>query len=304
MTWEDWLYKSLVVLLNAAMYVPLALGIGTAFRVARFPDLTAEGSFTIGAAASFLLLEAGLPLPLVLAGSLLPGAMAGLLTGAAHFWARVPAILSGILTWMASYSIGLRLLGRPNVRLDPSGLIVPLGGRADLIGRTLLGLAIVTAVIALAAGTVWVFLESRAGLRLRCAGGNAAMARSLGIRPTWYVLGGLMAANALAALSGALFAGVNGYVDINMGAGMLIGGVASLFLGAVLLPGSGTLQLIGACMVGSLILRGVVAVSLELGLEPGDLRLLMALLLLVSIWLSGWRRSRSFPRAEEPFVLS
>lgn len=319
-------YKGLMLLGDVGIYALLALGLALAFRVIRFPDLTAEGAFVSGAVAFFLVtggnhqapqavsrpsdgalereLESSIeptvttpsrfaaPLAVGLCIGFGAGMIAGAVTGIVHVGLRVPNILAGIMTWMALYSINLRALGRPNVQLRQQQRLVENLLDLPPIQRgamTCLRLAVVTILVAI---TFYVFMESRVGYRVRCAGGNPYMAASYGLRPAGYTVLGLACANGLVGLSGALFAAKAGYVDINMGVGMLIAGIVPIFLGGTLFPGMRASALIFAAVAGAIGYRLVVAIALELHMNPQDVRLLTVGLLLVAVVLARYR-SRS-----------
>jgi putative ABC transport system permease protein len=289
-------YKCLVVLGEAGIYGLLALSLALAFRVVRFPDLTLEGSFTFGSVVLCLATRAGASLPMALACASLAGVVAGCVTALTHIFVRVPPILAGILTWTALYSVNLRLLGSPNATLPDSHVMGLQRADASLLEVGWASASVIWIASGLAILFIWTLLESSLGLRLRCARGNPYMAVSLGIRPNRYTILGLAVSNGLAGLAAGLLATKGGFVDVNGGNGMLIAGVAPLFLGGVFLPGARSATLIGAALLGTLMYRALVTGALEIGMDPRDLRLFTAVLVLLGVALSlfGRGRRRSF----------
>jgi putative ABC transport system permease protein len=285
-------YKCLVVLGEAGIYGLLALSLAVAFRVVRFPDLTLEGSFTFGSVVLCLAIKGGASLFAALACASVAGLVAGCVTAMMHIVVRVPPILAGILTWTALYSVNLRLLGSPNASLPDSHVLGLQRADASLLEVGWASASVIWMASGLAFVAVWTMLESSLGLRLRCARGNPYMAVSLGIRPARYTILGLAATNGLAGLAGGLLATKGGFVDVNMGNGMLIAGIAPLFLGGAFLPGTRSATLIGAALLGTFLYRSLVAGALEVGMDPRDLRLFTAVLVLLGVALSLVGRGR------------
>ncbi len=283
---EALLYKLLVIAADSGIYAMVALGLGVAFQVVRFPDLTAEGSFVFGAVAAYLAGGSGMSLPLVLVICTIAGTFCGWITAGMHVLVRVPGILAGILTWMGLYSLNLRLLGSPNERLPAAQMLAPFAYDHNLVSVGLVIAASVGATLVVGVGSLCCFLESRSGLRLRCASANPYMATSLGFRTALYPFLGLGVANGLIGLAGGLFASKAGYVDVNMGAGILVGGIAPLFMGRAFFPNSRTSSLVAACLVGALLYRSIIALALEVGLDPRDLRLLTTMLVVLGLLLA------------------
>ena len=292
MSFDDILYRLGVVLADAGVYGLLALGLGVAFRVVRFPDLTAEGSFVFGAVGSYLAGKLGAPMIVIVAVACAFGALAGVVTAGLSVVARVPSILCGILTWMALYTVNLHLLGSPNAQIARERMI---GGPSENVGLALSAARpaiIIIGVFIVSSCALWCILESRAGLRLRCVSTNPYMASSIGIPTNGYTFLGLGIANGLVGLAGGLFSSKAGYVDVNMGSGMLVAGIAPLFLGSSLFSSSRSAVLIAICIVGAILYRGIISVALELGLDPKDIRLSTAVLVLVGLAISRLRRQR------------
>lgn len=309
-------------LLQALSYGIATLGIALALRIVRYPDLTADGSFVLGAAVcGAVLLETG-SWPVAVLASVAAGGVAGLLTGTIHQVARVSRILSGILTSMMCYSLAFRTLSnRPNRSIAGIGTPYDFAASLDrrgwgvewglhpaslLIGSTVTGLVV---------AIVWWALRSEWGLVLRATGSNASVIRSYGRKPDRYVLSGLIMANGLVALSASLVVTRQDFVDINMGVGILILLIAALVVGEQILgriaPALAAHPLLGplaGALVGTFlyylfylaILRASVRGWLPVQVQPTDLKLLSALVVIAVILL----RSRSArTESEQPVVL-
>ncbi len=267
----------------------LGLGVLITFRFFRFPDLTAEGSYPLGGAVAASLLVAGLdPFSATLA-AILAGAAAGLVTALVHTKLKINNIISGIIVMTALYTVNLRVMGRANVPLLNTPSV--FGDVPALLGR--LGLAVpdnvfttiaIGFVLLLAASlaVVW-FFATDLGLAVRATGQNEAMILSLGVDTDRTKMVGLALSNGLIALSGALIAQNHGFADIGMGIGILVTGAAAVLIGEAIFGDRTVAWWVLAAVVGVLIYRLLVALALRLGLQPIDLRLITALLLLVAL---------------------
>ncbi|MBI3782311.1 MAG: ABC transporter permease [Deltaproteobacteria bacterium] len=269
----------------------LALGVFISFRVFKFPDITTEGSITVGAATAAVLLVKGVPAPLATIAGAVAGAIAGALTGVLHTKFGINGLLSGIIVMTALYSVNLRIMGQSNIPL----LNVPtLATDAEHLGRALFGvesiailswslavrdaltllLSVVT--IVLIGTSLYLFLRTHLGTAMRSTGDNDQMMRALGVNVGNMLILGLALANGLVGLSGALLAQYQGFADVQMGIGMVVWGLASVIIGEALV---GTQQLgyvVVAAVMGSVLFRLLVAVALRAGLSPNDLKLITA----------------------------
>ena len=272
----------------------LGLGVLLTFRFFRFPDLTAEGSYPLGGAVAAALLIAGFHPILATLAAIAAGMAAGTVTALVNTRLRINNIVAGIIVMTALYTINLRVMGRANLSL----LNTPtLFDRAeDLVaaaGLALRGPAVVipVAFILLAAVAVAfaAFLRSDLGLAVRATGENEAMITGLGVNTDRTKMIGLAMSNGLIALSGALVAQDHGFADIGMGAGILVTGAAAVMIGEALFGDGGIGRWIVACIAGVLIYRFLVALGLRVGLEPVDLKLVTAVLLLLALALPRLR---------------
>ena len=263
-------------------YAGLALGTYLTLRVLNFPDLTVDGSFALGGGTAAVLISNGVPIPVALLVAFGFGCLAGLVTGLIHTRLGVNDLFAGILTTTGLYSITLRLMGRSNSPLTdtPVGIdrlpdYLPGYDEEWAIGLMLaaLGLVLLLALV----------LSTDFGLALRALGNNSTMARANGINQRRGLNIGIAAANGLVGLSGALVALFQGFADVTMGIGSLILGLGMVIIGeAILRPRKVPVALLAA-LLGAILFRGLIAVALALGLEPVDLKLVTAVLLLVAL---------------------
>jgi putative ABC transport system permease protein len=270
----------------ALCLTPMALGIFISMKVFRIPDITTDGSYTLGASVAAILLTAGYPLVWVVLAGVFSGVLAGMTTGWVHTKFRIEPLLSGILVMTALYSINLMIMGRSNLPLigkdglftiwneqwgeEKGGWITSIG----LVGLCCLGL--------------WYLLKTDFGIAMRASGNNPAMSEANGMNNDLVKIIGLGMANGLTALSGVMVSQYEGFADINMGIGIVITG-----LGAVLISDTIRrwlrLSKIGIqillVLLGTIIFQSVLAITLSIGVDPNSLKLVTALFVLLIVGL-------------------
>lgn len=266
----------------------LALGVYISFRIFNFPDITADGSITLGAAVAAVLAVHGVNPWLAIAAVFLAGMLAGATTGLLHARFRIHGLLSGILVMTALYSVNLHVMGRSNVSLlDNNHTVFSLFSwakaqpRLDLFGWELepwdawqLAASLLAVVVVSLA--VYFFFRTELGTAMRATGDNADMSRSLGINVGDMIILGLAVSNGLIALSGALLAQYQGFADVQMGIGMVVWGLASVIIGEALVGRGGLGLTIAGAVMGSVLFRLLLAIALRWGLNPNDLKLVTA----------------------------
>jgi putative ABC transport system permease protein len=229
-----------------------------------------------------VLISQGAPVPLALGLAIAFGCLAGLVTGLIHTRLGVNDLFAGILTTTGLYSITLRLMGRSNIPLPetPAGILALPDLGLGLDGQWAVALTLSMGGLIL---LISLLLATDFGLALRALGNNPTMARANGINQRRGLTVGIAAANGLVALAGALVATYQGFADVTMGIGSLILGLGMVIIGeSVLRPRSVPTALL-AVVVGAILFRTLIAVALQLGLEPVDLKLATALLLLIAL---------------------
>ncbi len=265
----------------------MAIGVYITYRILDVADLTVDGSLATGGAVCVMLIRAGLNPWLALLCALLAGLLAGLVTGLFHTRCGIPAILSGILTQLALYSINLRIMAsKANQALSVDKYDLLLSQRyvrsLSLDNPLPLLLLFTAAVI----GALYWFFGTEKGGSLRATGDNPNMARAQGINTNSNIVLGLMLSNGLVALSGALLAQYQGSSDINMGRGAIVIGLAAVIIGEVIFGKvfvNFGLKLF-AVSIGAIIYYIVLQLVLQLGLNTNDLKLFTAII--VAIFLA------------------
>lgn len=265
----------------------MALGIYITFRLLDFADLTVDGSFTTGGAVTVMLILAGCPAWAALLVAVLAGMLAGLCTGLLHTRFGIPAILAGILTQFALYSINLRIMGmaaNKAVSVDKYHLVlssrnVPLA----ILTAALIALALVSLFY-------WYF-GTEQGSALRATGNNPAMSRALGININRMKVLGLAISNGVVALAGGLMSQYQGFADINMGRGAIVIGLAAVIISEVIfgkLFRNFALKLL-AVAIGAVLYFIVIQIVLWLGLNTDDLKLLTAVVVALFLAMPHWK---------------
>ena len=282
----------------------MALGVFITFRILDVADLSVDGSFATGGAVVVMLSIAGLPCWLATILALVSGLLAGLVTGLLHAKLGIPAILAGILTQFALYSVNLRIMGMSSNRsLNPSQYKLVISMR-NIPKAILIGVIIAAVIIAI---LYWYF-GTEQGSAVRATGTNNEMSLALGINTPNIKILGLVLSNGLVALAGALMAQYQGFADINMGRGSIVIGLAAIIIGEILCDaifkkGCNFAIRLSFVVVGGIIYYIVMVIILWLRLDPNDLKLFTALI--VTIFLAipylkgktknsfGWAGKRS-----------
>ena len=260
------------------------MGLAIAYRIFNFPDLTIEGSFLLGAVGVAVALKSGLPLlPSVVCAALL-GACAGAITALLHARFGMNKFLAGIIVVSICYTAGLRLMGVSNIGLlDSAAEFDRVDAVASVFGVQVGKIIFLFVLLAVIACGIYAFLRSRSGLRLRVAGCNSSYAAALGVGVTASTVLALAVTNALAAISGAVLALHQGFADIGLGQGVLIFALASMSLGERLFSERGAsvvAYILVTSICGSIVYQLIVSFAVRIGLNPIDLKLVTAILVL------------------------
>ena len=266
------------------VYGFVALGVYLTFRVLAFPDLTVDGSFVLGAAVAAVLVINGVDPFLATLAALGAGLCAGLATSLLNTKLRIPALLASILVMVGLYSVNLRIMGRPNLPLLREVTIFSLASRLPgLEARLVYQLVVATVLAAIVFFALNWFLRTEVGLALRATGDNEQMVRGAGVDTDKTTILGVSIANGLVALSGGVVAQAQGFVDVNMGIGMIIMGLAAVIIGEALFRPKGVAWLLLAVLAGTFVYRLVISIALRLGMAPGDLKLITAVLVIIAL---------------------
>lgn len=271
----------------------MGLGIFITMKIFRIPDITTDGSYTLGAAVTAVLLTQGWPLPVVIALTMAAGAVAGILTGLVHTRLKIDALLAGILVMTGLYSINLILLGRSNIPLlEVNGIFQALAVfERSVYNELWVGLLFLSGLSALLA----YMLRTDFGIAMRATGNSESMTRAMGINNNRMKIIGLAIANTLTALSGFLVAQYQNFTDINMGIGIVLVGLGSVLIGDALINWLGIrhiwLQLVFV-VAGCILFQMVLAAALSLGINPNLLKLITAVFVLAIVGLPRLLRSQ------------
>ena len=284
----------MTILEQGLIYGILALGLLITYRILDFPDLTVDSSFPLGAAVSAVLTLRGMPPALTLLCALLAGALAGLVTGLIHVKCKVRDLLSGIITMTGLYSINLHIAGKANVPLYAGETLFKNAFTKGLPAWIApYATVLIVLLIALLAKFLldW-FLRTKAGFLLRAAGDNPGVVTTLSRDQGTVKILGLVIANALVALSGAVMCQQQRFFDISMGTGTMVIGLASVIIGTNLFKRVSFMRSTTMVIIGSIIYKACVSIAISLGLEATDMKLVISVLFLAILLLSNTRRKK------------
>ena len=265
------------------LWAILALGVYVTFRVLDLADLTCEGSFPLGAATAAAFLAGGHSIATAVLAAAVAGMLAGAVTGLLTTKMKIPALLAGILTMIALYSVNLRIMGKANLSLlGVPTVFVKIQGLTGLNHTYTTLVAGLAAVLAVGFLMYW-FFGTEIGAAIRATGFNQQMIRAQGVNPDMTVILGLVISNCLIALSGAMIAQNNGFADVGMGVGTIVIGLASVIIGEVLFGTRSFSNCMVSVVLGSVAYRIVIAVVLQLGMPPNDLKLFTSILVALAL---------------------
>ena len=273
-------------------FASLALGIFITMRIFNIPDITTDGSFTLGGAVTAVLLSNHTAVPVVLPVVFICGAAAGSITGFIHTKLKVNALLAGILVMTALYSVNLSIMGRSNIPLLNVSTVFNLV--PFIQDSTSQQVIVLSSFVVLLWGFVSWLLKTDFGLAMRATGNNENMIRSLGVNSDRMKITGLALANGLIAVSGFLITQIQGFADINMGIGIVILGLGSVMIGEIFLHAirltNITWHLLGV-ISGSIVFRLILAFSLSIGIDALYLKLVVAVFVLIVVSVPNLRRA-------------
>lgn len=276
----------LTALLQGLCFSAIALGIYISMKIFNIPDITTDGSYTLGGVVTAKLLTHDQPVYLILPAVIVAGALAGAMTGLIHTKLKINALLAGILVMTALYSVNLTLLGRSNIPLiNTSSIFTLINIAVDPNHNTFWILLFFVVAVTLLIGYL---LKTDFGIAMRATGNSESMIRSLGVNTDRMKIIGLALANALTATSGFLMTQFQGFADINMGIGIVIVGLGSVIIAETLINWfkitSVWLSLI-LVLSGAIIFQFVLAITLSIGVDANLLKLVTAVFVLLIVSL-------------------
>lgn len=276
----------------------MAIGVYLTFRILDIADLTAEGSYPLGAAICASSIVSGMNPLLATLLAFLGGLLAGLMSGFIHTKLKIPALLTGIISLTALYSINLKVLGKANVALLGQKTLVSqlydMGftktASVMIVGGIFVGLVIVLLTL---------LMKTQIGLALRSTGDNIPMSEANGIQTDHMKLLGYMLSNGLIALCGALLCQNNGYADLNAGVGTIVIGLASIIIAEVVIRNLSIGWRLLSVVLGSVIYRLIILAILSIpGMDADLVKLFSAMLLAVVLYLPEWQAKLKLGQAK------
>ena len=269
----------------------MAIGVFITYKVLDVSDLTVDGTLCTGGATFIMATMAGCSILVALLLSFLAGLCAGLVTGLLHVACGIPAILAGILTQLALYSVNLRIMGKANQPINANNYDLLISSRNVKALSPENPIFVVGVFVVVTIAVLYWFFGTELGSSLRATGSNANMARAQGINTNFTKVLGLMLANGLVALSSALLAQYQGFADVNMGRGAIVIGLAAVIIGQVVFGRvfrNFALKLLSV-VLGSIIYFVVYQVVIALGMSGDDMKLITALIVAVFLTIPYWK---------------
>ena len=280
-----WFDIILTAISQGLLWAIMAIGVFITFRILDIADLSAEGSFPLGAASTAIMIVNGINPLIATIGGFVAGMLAGAVAGFLHTKMKIPALLTGIIVLTALYSVNLLVLGSANVSLAGQTTLVTVLTSAlnlsKLYAVILIGVIFVALVILL----LVVLLNTQMGLALRATGDNLAMGEANGIKVDRMKIFGYMISNGLIALAGSLLAQNNGYADMNMGTGTIVNGLASIILAEVIVKYLPLGKRLWSIVLGSVLYRLVLVIILAMNVDAQMLKLASAILLALILYV-------------------
>ena len=268
---------------QSLIFAIMVLGVYISFRILNFPDMTVDGTFPLGAAISAKLLTLGVNPYLTLLVALIAGAAAGAITGLIHVKLKVKDLLAGILVMTALYSVNLRVMGKSNI---------PLFEEDNIFNNEYSMMITIVVLILISKFLLDYLLKTKFGFALKALGDNENLIVSLGLNEEKYKIYGLMIANAFVAFSGAVLAQYQGFADVGMGTGIIVIGLASIIIGDTLFGKRRRLAGTTIVIIGSILYRGVIAVTLSMGMDASDLKLITSVIVIIILWIQKQKDKR------------
>ena len=277
------------VLEQGFIYGIMALGVYITYKILDFPDLSVDGTFPLGAAISAILITKGVNPWLAILAALAAGALAGLFTGIIHVKFRVQDLLSGIITMTALYTVNLRITGKANLPIFNEKTIFNSGIAEFLPKAYRVVIMVFILVVVMKLLMDW-YLKTRSGFLLFAAGDNKTLVTSLAKDQGKVKIMGLVLANALVAMSGAVMCQQQRFFEITMGTGAIMIGLASVIIGINLLKNITFIKATLAVVIGAVIYKGCIALAIALGLQATDMKLITAMLFLLVLTVNGRKK--------------
>ena len=278
------------------VYAIMSLGVYITYKILDFPDLSVDGTYPLGAALAAMMISSGMNSLLALPVCFIAGMLAGCITGVIHVKLKVRDLLSGIIVSIALYSINLRVAGgKSNLPIFSKETIFSnsfLTAAVPEAVKPYATVAILFVIIMVCKVLLDLYLKTRSGYLLRAAGSNDILVTSLAKDKGSVKILGLALANGFAALAGCIMCQKQGVFDVNMGTGTIVIGLANVIIGTQLFKNMSFIRATTAVIAGSVLYKACVAFAINNGMEPGDLKLVTAVLFLLILVVSGMRKGK------------
>ncbi|WP_010294396.1 ABC transporter permease [Clostridium senegalense] len=255
-----------------------ALGVYITYTILDFPDLSVDGTFSLGAAITASLILKGTNPILALVVAFIGGAIGGLVTGILHVKLKITNLLSGILVMIGLYSINLRVMGKANL---------PMMNKGNIFSRDIPMVMILVLIVLVSKFLMDVLFKTKFGFILRATGDNDTLVTSLGVNKGTMKIIGLMLSNGFVALSGAIMAQYQRFSDISMGTGFIVIALASIILGQSVFNNCKFIKGTTIVIIGAFLYKLSVGIALNLGLPPTDLKLITSIIVVIAIVMNN-----------------
>lgn len=279
------------VLEQGLIFAIVSLGVYITYKILDFPDLSVDGTFPLGAAVAAMCLMKNMNPYAACFLALAAGCAAGFVTGILHVKLKITNLMSGILVMIALYSINLRIMAKSNV---------PLFNKSTIFSGNVMPVIII-AIFSIGVKVVLdLFLKTKRGFVLKAVGDNEQLVTSLAVNKDIVKVIGLMISNGLVALSGAMMAQYQGFADVGMGTGTVVMGLAAVIIGESIFGRLNMMKATTAAILGALIYKAAIAVALQVGLAPTDLKLVTAVIVVIALSLNSKTFSFKFRKKLYP----
>ena len=280
------------ILEQGLIYGIMALGIYISYKILDFPDLSVDGTFPLGAAVTAALMLRGVNPWLCLPASAAAGCIAGMLTGFLHVKLKIKDLLAGILTMTALYSVNYRIAGAPNQFLMGYDTIFTMPEGIPQFISDYRYLIVIFVLALLFKYVLDMYLSTKSGFLLRCAGDNESLLVTLAQNPGRVKIRGLAISNALVALSGSLACQRSMQFDITSGTGTMVMGLAAVIIGTTVFKKVRFMRLTSGVLLGMIIYKACITAAISSGMESSDTNLIITVLFVATLLLNGFRTKK------------
>lgn len=280
------------ILEQGLIYGIMALGIYISYKILDFPDLSVDGTFPLGAAVTAALMLRGVNPWLCLPASAAAGCIAGMLTGFLHVKLKIKDLLAGILTMTALYSVNYRIAGAPNQFLMGYDTIFTMPEGIPQFISDYRYLIVIFVLALLFKYLLDMYLSTKSGFLLRCAGDNESLLVTLAQNPGRVKIRGLAISNALVALSGSLACQRSMQFDITSGTGTMVMGLAAVIIGTTVFKKVRFMRLTSGVLLGMIIYKACITAAISSGMESSDTNLIITVLFVATLLLNGFRTKK------------